>query len=117
MLQRLAGECWELQNLGGNVNHAASSESPLLVKRLHTYTSQGDWYLSPTSIEQLDLIMTGQKTFPLTLNTTDEDISGLQKFKSERHCVESPTDRPFIPYTGPKLIKFQRIPDRKGPRK
>ena len=70
--------------------------------------------MSPTSIEQFGLIMNGQKTIPLSLNTTDEDIDGLQKFKSERRCVESPTDRPFIPYTGPKLIKFQRIPDRKG---
>ncbi|KAI8892863.1 hypothetical protein BC833DRAFT_625423 [Globomyces pollinis-pini] len=34
-----AGECWELQNLGGIVNHAARSKSPLLVEWLHTCTT------------------------------------------------------------------------------
>lgn len=112
-----AGECWELQNLGGIVNHAASPESPLLVKRLYTHHATGDWYLSPTSIEQLDLIMTGQKNFPLNLDTTKEDVAGLQKFKSDRHCVESIANRPFIPFTNDTLIKYPRKPDRKGPRR
>ena len=112
-----AGECWELKNLGGVVNHAARPESPLFVKWLHTHTVTGDCFLSRTSIDQLDLIMNGQQDFPLNLDTNDEDVTGLQKFKCERHCVESPTtNRPFIPYTGPKLIKHQKKPDRKGPR-
>jgi hypothetical protein len=112
-----AGECWELQNLGGIINHAARPQYPLLVKRLYTHNATGDWYLPPTSIEQLDLIMTGQQTFPLNFHTTDEDVAGLQKFKSDRHCVESTLNRPYIPYTDDTLIKYQRKPDRKGPRR
>jgi hypothetical protein len=113
-----AGECWEIHNLGGSVNHAAKPKSRLLVEWLHTHTATGDRYLSLTSIDQLNMVMNGELTFPLNLDSTDEDVAGLQKFKSDRHCVENPSiHRPFIPYTGPKLIMHQKKPDRKGPRR
>lgn len=69
-------------------------------------------------LTKLDPIINGQQVFPLSLHTDDGDgdDTGLQKFKSERHCVESHTNRPFIRYTGTKLIKHQKKPDRKGPR-
>ena len=111
-----AGECWEIENLGGIVSHAALLESPFSVKRLLIRNGTTDEYLSESCIEKFDLASTGKQSFPLNLDTTDEVFTGLQKYKNERHCIDIPAHRPYIPYTGPKLIKHERKPDRKGPR-
>lgn len=64
--------------------------------------------------------MEGKSLFPIVLSAplTLEMDNNLQKVKTEQHSVEScaTVNRPIVPYTGPKLIKHERFPDRKGPR-
>jgi hypothetical protein len=110
-----SGECWELKNLGGIVNHAARNESPFVVEWLHINRGSGGKYLATASIENMEkLAMGNEMVFPVTLSTIDGEIEGLQKYKHDRHCVESSKDRPFIQYKGPKLVMHEKMPDKKG---
>ena len=82
-----AGECWEIENLGGIVSHAALS---FLVKRLLIRNGGADMYLSESCIEKFDLGLTGTQSFHLNLDTTDEVFTGLRKYNNKKTLYRYP---------------------------
>lgn len=116
-LRAEVGEVWEINNLGGIINHAALKDSPTLVSCLYRINRMGTApYLALSCIKQLNMILAGTLHFPIILESENIDIEGLTKMKVERHCVEKNVGRNFIPYTGKRLVKQIRKDDKKGRR-